>query len=71
MSKLNFPGNILLDANEGNLEKQSIIEVSKQQNVSQTDLGEFIGKLSEERLKQIKTGREFINTSFHEPRPQA
>lgn len=64
MNKLNFPGNVVLEIGEGGLEKQSIVEVSKQVTVTEDELGEYVGTLDDERLDQIYDGIDFINKSF-------
>lgn len=53
MKKLNTPKIIVLEAGEGNLPKQSIIETYNTLTINKTQLGEFIGTLSEERVKQV------------------
>jgi mRNA interferase MazF len=50
------PGNVLLEKGEANLSKQSIVLVSQIFTVDKTQLGEFIGTLSERRVKQIIEG---------------
>ena len=50
------PGNVLLEKGEGNLSKQSVVLVSQIFTVDKTQLGEFIGTLSERRVKQIIEG---------------
>jgi mRNA interferase MazF len=50
------PGNILLEKGEANLSKKSVILVSQIFTVDKTQLGEFIGTLSERRVKQIIEG---------------
>jgi len=50
------PGNVLLEKNEANLSKQSVVLVSQIFTVDKTQLGEFIGTLSERRVKQIIEG---------------
>ncbi len=64
MKKLNMPGNVLLDVGEGGLEKQSIVEVSKEFTVSNSELKEYIGSLSKKRVKEILNGIGFIYRSF-------
>jgi len=64
MKKANLPGNVLLEAGEANLPKQSIVEVSKVSVVEKTLLGEFIGTLTQQRIGQILAGMRFIQTSF-------
>lgn len=53
MKKLNMPKIIVLEAGEGNLPKQSIVEAYSTLTVNKTQLGEFIGTLREERVNQI------------------
>lgn len=64
MKKISMPGNILLDPNEGNLEKQSIVEVSKELNIKSSDLDKYIGSLSSKRVEEILNGIGFIKRSF-------
>lgn len=58
------PGNILLDAGEGNLPKQSVVEVSKISSIEKSRLGDYIGTLSDERIQQIRKGMRFLYESF-------
>jgi len=64
MNKINIPGNILLDLNEGDLDKKSIVEVSKETVINKSKLGKYIGRLSIERVNQIIQRIGFINRSF-------
>jgi len=50
------PANVLLEQGEGDLPKQSVVLVSKIFTVDKSQLGEFIGKLSERRVRQILEG---------------
>lgn len=56
MKKVSWPGNIPLDLHEGNLHKPSIVDVSKTLVVDPSQLGEFIGTLSQSRMEQIISG---------------
>ncbi len=56
------PGNVLLEVGEANLPKQSIVVVSQVSTVDKSQLGEYIGSLSQERLNQIFTGMKFLQT---------
>ncbi|MFN8414314.1 MAG: type II toxin-antitoxin system PemK/MazF family toxin [Anaerolineales bacterium] len=56
----NLPGNVLLEAGEANLPKQSIVVVSQAATVNKSQLGEYIGSLTEERLTQILSGMRFV-----------
>ncbi|MFP2956291.1 type II toxin-antitoxin system PemK/MazF family toxin [Myxococcus sp. 1LA] len=58
------PGNVLLDAGEGNLPKQSVVVVSQISSVEKACLGERIGSLSDARVEQILAGLRFQQVSF-------
>lgn len=62
--RVSIPGNVLLDVGEGNLPKQSVVESSKLSSVDKTQLGEFIGSLSEQRINQIFAGMQLLKKSF-------
>jgi len=50
------PGNVSLDAKEANLPKQSVVVVSQLFTIDKTQLGEYIGTLSKNRIRQILDG---------------
>lgn len=50
------PGNVLLEAKEAQLSKRSVVIVSQIFTVDKTQLGEYIGKLSDPRVRQILDG---------------
>ena len=50
------PGNVLLEKNEANLPKQSVVNVSQLFTVDKRELREKIGALSKERIRQILDG---------------
>ncbi len=58
------PGNVLLEAGEANLPRQSGVVVSQISSGDQARLGERIGTLSLERVDQIVAGLRFQQTSF-------
>jgi mRNA interferase MazF len=58
------PGNVLLEAGEGNLPKQSVVVVSQVSSVEKASLGERIGSLSDTRVEQILAGMRFQQVSF-------
>lgn len=62
------PGNVLLDEGEAGLPKQSVIVASQVSVVDETQLGEFIGTLTEQRIQQILAGIRFLQimTQHHE-----
>jgi mRNA interferase MazF len=64
IKRVSLPGNVLLEAGEANLPRQSVVEVAKVSTVYKTQLGEYIGTLSERRIDQILAGIRFIQTSF-------
>lgn len=64
LGRISVPGNVLLERGEGNLPKQSVIEVSKVAVVKKAQLGGYIGSLSAGRVKQIFAGMRFLERSF-------
>lgn len=54
------PGNVLLDESEAGLPKQSVIVASQVSIVDATQLGEFIGTLTEQRIQQVLAGIRFL-----------
>jgi mRNA interferase MazF len=64
LKRANEPGNVLLDVGEGNLPRQSVLVVSQVSAVEKTQLGEYIGTLSNERVQQVLAGMRFQQASF-------
>ena len=64
LKRASLPGNVLLEAGEANLPRQSVVEVSKVSTVDKTQLGEYIGSLTALRTEQILAGMRFLQTSF-------
>ncbi|CAN5606166.1 hypothetical protein BH10CHL1_BH10CHL1_03370 [soil metagenome] len=58
------PGNILLEAGEANLPRQSVIVVSQVDTVEKAQLGDYIGSLSQQRVEQIFAGMRFQQLAF-------
>ncbi|MBM3180118.1 MAG: type II toxin-antitoxin system PemK/MazF family toxin [Chloroflexi bacterium] len=54
------PGNVLLNEREANLPKLSVVIVSQIFTVDKSDLGEYIGTLSQKRVQQILDGVKLI-----------
>jgi len=54
------PGNVLLDEGEAELSRQSVVVVSHVSTADQTDLGEYIGTLTEQRIHQVLAGMRFL-----------
>lgn len=50
------PGNVLLKKGEGNLPKDSVVNISQVITVNKSDLTEKIGSLSPSKLKEIIEG---------------
>lgn len=64
LNKASMPGNVVLDAGEATLPRPSVVEVSKISTVRKTQLGDYIGSLSAERVRQIEAGQRFLHISF-------
>lgn len=60
LKRAEAPGNVLLDEGEGNLPKQSVVNVSQIFTVDKNDLEEKIGKLSNKRVKEILAGVQLV-----------
>ncbi|MCX7513772.1 type II toxin-antitoxin system PemK/MazF family toxin [Frateuria sp. STR12] len=58
------PGNVLLDAGEGGLPKQSVVVVSQISAVGKGGLGQSVGALSTARVEQILAGLRFQQAAF-------
>ena len=56
LNRANAPGNVLLDAKEARLSKRSVVIVSQIFTVDKSQLGEYIGRLSINRVRQILDG---------------
>ena len=56
IKRVQAPGNVLLEKNEADLPKQSVVIVSQVFTVDKSQLGEFIGRVSEHRVRQILDG---------------
>ncbi len=50
------PGNVLLKKGEGNLPKDSVVNISQIITVNKSDLAEKIGSLSPAKLKEVTEG---------------
>lgn len=60
LKQANAPGNVLLEAGEANLPRQSIVVVSQVSTVDKAQLGEYIGSLTQQRIGQILAGMRFL-----------
>lgn len=59
-SRASLPGNVLLEAGEASLPRQSVVEVAKVSAVQKSQLGEYVGRLSAARVRQILQGMQFL-----------
>lgn len=62
LKRAKAPGNVLLEAGEANLPRQSVAVVSQVSAVHKTQLGEYIGSLSQQRIHQILAGMQFLQS---------
>nr|WP_246142042.1 type II toxin-antitoxin system PemK/MazF family toxin [Hyella patelloides] len=60
LKRANAPGNILLEENEANLPKQSVVNVSQIFTVSKEQLQQKIGTLGKTRIEQILAGIQLV-----------
>ena len=68
LKRAKAPGNVLLEAGESNLPRQSVVVVSQVSVVDKAQLGEYIGSLTRQRISQIMDGMRFLQvmTEHHE-----
>lgn len=64
MDRITEPGNVLLEAGEGGLSKQSVVLVSQILSVEKSRSGDRIGELGPERVEQILEGLRFQQRAF-------
>lgn len=64
MKQAHAPGNVLLEAGEADLPRPSAVVVSKLSTVPKSQLGDYIGSLNDQRIKQILAGIRFLQSSF-------
>ncbi len=62
LKRAKAPGNVLLEAGEANLARQSVVVVSQVSSVDKTQLGEYIGSLSQQPIDQILAGMRFLQS---------
>jgi mRNA interferase MazF len=60
LKRAKSPGNVLLEAGEAHLPRQSVVVVSQVSVVDKTQLGEYIGSLARQRIHQILEGMQFL-----------
>jgi mRNA interferase MazF len=59
-----LPGNLLLEPGEGDLPRQSVVEVAKVSVIEKAHLGDYIGRLSAARIQQIFVGLAFLQRGY-------
>jgi mRNA interferase MazF len=67
LKRAKAPGNVLLELGEANLPKPSVVIVSQISSINKTQLGDYIGTLSSQRVAQILTGLNFLHTLMNRP----
>lgn len=70
IQRASIPGNVLLEAGEANLPRQSVVEVSKVSAIDKNQLGEYIGTLTAQRINQILAGLRFLELAFFADRSE-
>jgi mRNA interferase MazF len=60
LKRASAPGNVLLDKNEGDLPRQSIVNVSQIFTVDKSQLSEYVGTLSPKRVREILSGIKLV-----------
>ena len=60
LKRAQAPGNVLLESGEGNLPKQSVVNVSRIYTVDKSQLDEYIGTLSSARVREIISGIKLV-----------
>jgi len=60
LKRAKSPGNVLLEAGEADLPRQSVVVVSQVSVVDKRQLGEYIGSLTRQRIHQILEGMQFL-----------
>ncbi|MEO1093275.1 MAG: type II toxin-antitoxin system PemK/MazF family toxin [Cyanobacteria bacterium J06638_28] len=64
LKRASAPGNVLLELREANLPKQSVVNISQIFTVDRSQLGEKIGTLSANRIRQILDGLHLLFESY-------
>jgi len=60
LKRAQAPGNVQLEQGEGNLPKQSVVNVSQIYTVDKSQLDEYIGTLSSARVREIINGIKLV-----------
>lgn len=60
LKRAKAPGNVLLKKGEGNLKKDSVVNISQIITIDKSDLVEKIGSLSPSRIKEVIEGAKLL-----------
>jgi len=60
LKRASAPGNVILDKNESDLTKQSVVNVSQVFTVDKAQLYEYVGTLSSKRITEILNGIKLV-----------
>jgi len=60
MRRATQPGNVELEAGEASLPKPSVVMVTQVYTIDKNQLGEYLGTLSQKRVRQILQGLELV-----------
>jgi mRNA interferase MazF len=55
-----MPGNVLIKKNQSELTKDSVVNVTQIVTIDNTELLEYVGKISERKMEQIERGLRLI-----------
>lgn len=64
LNRASEPGNVLLEAGEGNLPKQSVVISSQISSIHKSRLGAKIGSLSGARVDEVIAALRFLQVSY-------
>ncbi len=64
LNRAKEPGNVLLEPGEADLPKHSVVVSSQIESVEKSQLGAYIGRLSNERVNQVIDALRFLQVSF-------
>ncbi|HEY5758449.1 MAG TPA: type II toxin-antitoxin system PemK/MazF family toxin [Steroidobacter sp.] len=64
LNRASEPGNVLLEAGEGNLSKQSVVISSQISSIHKRRLGARIGSISSARVDEVIAALRFLQVSY-------
>lgn len=68
LKRANEPGNVRVTAGEGGLTKDSVVIVSQLESVPKSQLTQYAGHLSPDRVNDILQGLAFLHKAFYQGR---